>query len=291
MKKTNNHFKLLLGTFCALAISACATQEPAPIEYGSSPSGAAGASRSRTSSLLGAENSDKIASKSFKEEEKEEQGNFLRDKNSDDKPRKKYVTEEAEEEEDPKPVAAKKQKKVEEERDIEAELDSIEDEQEEVEKKPTKKEEVKKEENKKEETVKPAEIQKPAEVSERILQMPTNGEISDKYGAMIDGVSNPGINIAAKLGSPVVAASSGIVTVVKEAGKYGKLVIIKHSTGNLQTAYAHLGLTTVSKGQNIKAGEEIGTVGQTGDAKKPMLHFAVKANNATVDPEKYLKED
>lgn len=288
MKKTNNHLKLLLGTVCALTLVACASQEPAPVEYGSSPSGGSNLARSRTSSLLGVENSEKIASKSFKEEEKsEDQGNILREKNSDEKPRKKYITEEAQEDEDAKPVPAKKPKKEADERDIEKELDSIEDEQEEVEqKKPTKKEE-----NIKEETVKPAEIQKPAESSDRILQMPTQGTITEKYGVMVDGLANPGINISAKLGSPVLAASSGIVTVVKEGGKFGKLVIIKHSTGNLQTAYAHLGLTTVTKGQNVKAGEEIGTVGQTGDAKQPMLHFAVKANNATVDPEKYLKED
>lgn len=91
-------------------------------------------------------------------------------------------------------------------------------------------------------------------------------------------VYHSGVDLAADAETPVFAAGSGTVAFVGTQGAYGKLVVINHAQG-LQTRYAQLAQTSVSIGQTVRAGDRIGTVGMTGNATQPHLHFEVRANS------------
>ena len=96
-----------------------------------------------------------------------------------------------------------------------------------------------------------------------------------------------GIDIAAAKNAKIVAAASGTVTTVSYTNAWGNYVIITHS-GGVQTLYAHMTEATVSEGQKVSAGEQIGKVGDTGYATGYHLHFTVMVNGSSVDPMKYL---
>lgn len=121
------------------------------------------------------------------------------------------------------------------------------------------------------------------------LLMPAKGKIISKFGDTESGVKVNGINIEAPFGSDVIAAADGEVVVVKTDDVFGNLVIIKHSSYNIHTAYAHLDKVDIQKGQKIYAGAKIGIVGKTGKTTKPILHFAVREANKPVDPLKYFQ--
>jgi len=87
-----------------------------------------------------------------------------------------------------------------------------------------------------------------------------------------------GIDLAAPLGTSILAAASGQVIVSRSSGwngGYGSYVVIKHNNGT-QTLYAHLGSDTVSQGQWVEQGQSIGTVGMTGRSTGAHLHFEVR---------------
>ena len=100
---------------------------------------------------------------------------------------------------------------------------------------------------------------------------------------------NDGLNIAAPLGSSVVASAGGkVIHIGKNVEGYGNLLIIKHED-NFMTAYAHLNEILVAKAANVKRGEAIATVGQTGNVSAPQLHFSVRKGKKTIDPELPIK--
>jgi murein DD-endopeptidase MepM/ murein hydrolase activator NlpD len=86
-----------------------------------------------------------------------------------------------------------------------------------------------------------------------------------------------GIDLLAEPGTPVLAADDGIVAFVGQEGTYGNLIVIEHGQQR-QTRYAQLATVGVKIGQQVKAGEQIGTVGATGqpDIKDSHLHFEVR---------------
>jgi len=96
-----------------------------------------------------------------------------------------------------------------------------------------------------------------------------------------------GIDFKAPTGTPVLATSNGEVAEVKIHKKgYGKHIVIKHDD-HFKTLYAHLNEIKVSKGQIVKIGEVIGTVGSTGFSTVPHLHYEVIKNGKAVDPIAY----
>jgi murein DD-endopeptidase MepM/ murein hydrolase activator NlpD len=122
--------------------------------------------------------------------------------------------------------------------------------------------------------------------------MPTVGRLSSAYGKRIDPINHteslhPGQDIAAKAGTPVVAAAGGTVTHAGPAGTYGNLVTIKHANG-LETRYAHLSSVDVQKGAEVSPGTPIGKVGSTGRSTGPHLHFEVREDGKLKDPAAYL---
>jgi len=102
------------------------------------------------------------------------------------------------------------------------------------------------------------------------------------------GTQNDGINISAAKGSPVVAANNGVVAHVgNQLRGFGNVILVKHDNGTM-TVYAHLDKATVKKGAVVNAGDQIGTVGQTGTVNKPQLHFEIRKGRKPIDPDKYL---
>lgn len=93
-------------------------------------------------------------------------------------------------------------------------------------------------------------------------------------------VFHSGIDLLAKVGTPVQAIGDGTVAFAGNQGAYGNLVVINHQQG-YQTRYAQLATIRVKVGQTVKRGTTIGTVGQTGapTTPQPHLHFEVRSNS------------
>lgn len=89
---------------------------------------------------------------------------------------------------------------------------------------------------------------------------------------------NNGIDLAAPLGTPILASATGRVIVAKMGGYnggYGNMVIMVHDNG-IQTVYAHMRAVLVSPGQQVNQGEQIGELGSTGRSTGPHVHFEVR---------------
>ncbi|HET6725784.1 MAG TPA: peptidoglycan DD-metalloendopeptidase family protein [Gammaproteobacteria bacterium] len=116
-------------------------------------------------------------------------------------------------------------------------------------------------------------------------QWPAQGQVITRFDA--DKLDAKGINIAGRFGEPVRAAADGRV-VYSGSGLvgYGQLIIIKHNNHYL-SAYAHNRKRLVKEGDEVKAGDEIGTMGQGNDGKA-LLHFEIRYNGKPVDPQHYL---
>ncbi len=100
-----------------------------------------------------------------------------------------------------------------------------------------------------------------------------------------------GIDFAASIGTPIYATADGNVAVVDvRFSGYGKMVEIDHGFG-YRTRYAHMHDFAVRKGQNVKRGDLIGYVGNTGVSTAPHLHYEVLINGTQVDPVHYFYND
>jgi murein DD-endopeptidase MepM/ murein hydrolase activator NlpD len=97
-----------------------------------------------------------------------------------------------------------------------------------------------------------------------------------------------GADYAAPMGTPVVAANAGRVAVVADHFFPGRLVALDHGLG-LHTLYFHLDRTSVVEGERVERGQVIGSVGATGRATGPHLHFGVQVGSARVDPASLLE--
>ncbi len=118
---------------------------------------------------------------------------------------------------------------------------------------------------------------------------PVKGQVISKFGPIAKGRNNDGINIKAALGTAVKAADAGTVAYAgNELKGFGNLILIKHSGGWI-TAYAHNDRLLVKKGQKVRKGEKIATVGSTGGVNTPQLHFEIRAGKKAVNPMAYLQ--
>jgi hypothetical protein len=89
-----------------------------------------------------------------------------------------------------------------------------------------------------------------------------------------------GTDIAAPMGTPVVATYSGRITVADFLGGYGLTVVIRHEDNSIETLYGHLSEVFVRPGEMIQQGEVIGRVGSTGNSTGPHLHFELRQPTA-----------
>lgn len=92
-----------------------------------------------------------------------------------------------------------------------------------------------------------------------------------------------GVDYAAKIGTPIIAAASGKVIFAGVRGGYGKVVEIAHGDG-LKTLYAHMSAIHTRTGASVKVGTIIGRVGNTGVSTGPHLHFGVYKYNQPINP-------
>lgn len=119
------------------------------------------------------------------------------------------------------------------------------------------------------------------------LIRPIEGTISSRYGMRASG-RHTGLDIAGSIGTPIKAAASGTVTKVNYSNvSYGNCVMISHGNG-IETLYAHCSELYVTVGQSVAQGETIATRGSTGNSTGPHLHFEVRVNGKTVNPQNYV---
>lgn len=130
---------------------------------------------------------------------------------------------------------------------------------------------------------------------------------SYRYGQMFfANVVHTGIDIDAEEGTPVLAAGGGVVvwagwglfseSRLNKDDPYGQAVAIRHDFGysgqELFTVYAHMSRVDVTEGQHVRAGEQLGLVGSTGNTTGPHLHFEVRLGDnsfhTTYNPELWL---
>ena len=117
---------------------------------------------------------------------------------------------------------------------------------------------------------------------------PVKGKVISKFGKTDDGFYNDGINIYSEKGTNVISAEDGkVIYSGNEIPGYGNLVLIKHSR-NWITAYAHLDDVFIKKGNSVRKGQKIGSVGNTGNVRSPQLHFEIRKGKDSVDPLKFL---
>ena len=120
---------------------------------------------------------------------------------------------------------------------------------------------------------------------------PFSGPISSPFGEYRGpGSYHSGLDIDAfgRYGAPVVAAASGTVVLVASLDwGYGIHVIIRHADGS-ETLYGHLSAVSVSQGQSVAQGQQIGAIGCTGYCTGPHLHFEIRIGGSPVDPLGYL---
>ena len=116
---------------------------------------------------------------------------------------------------------------------------------------------------------------------------PVEGVVTSKFGARW-GKNHSGIDIGAPEGTPIYASAAGKVVFVGEKSGYGLLIIISHSNGSSFTIYAHNSKNLVKQNAEVKQGEKIALVGQTGRATGPHLHFEIRIESKAVDPLEHL---
>lgn len=120
------------------------------------------------------------------------------------------------------------------------------------------------------------------------LRRPVGAPVDDGFGPRGDRF-HAGLDFPAPAGTPVVAAAPGLVTWAgPRAGGWGLTVVIAHGRG-MRTLYAHLASVRVRVRSRVPAGARVGTVGATGNASGPHLHFEVRLRGAAVDPEPVLR--
>lgn len=133
-----------------------------------------------------------------------------------------------------------------------------------------------------ERSVREARLQRP------LFVLPARGLFTSGFGYRW-GALHDGVDLAGPIGTPIYAASDGIV---KEAGPtnsgYGAWVLIRHSDGTV-TRYGHVNTWTVQVGQQVFAGDQIATIGTRGNSTGPHLHFSVLLGGTNpTDPVSWL---
>lgn len=129
------------------------------------------------------------------------------------------------------------------------------------------------------------------------MRIPVDGLKFAQVGASCGMKMNPfykvltrhdGIDLIAGQGTPVLAAGDGTVTDVRRSGKgLGNVVEISHPGGYV-TVYAHLEDIVVRKGEAIKAGRRVGSVGMSGNSFAPHLHYEVHRDSLVLNPENFF---
>jgi murein DD-endopeptidase MepM/ murein hydrolase activator NlpD len=112
--------------------------------------------------------------------------------------------------------------------------------------------------------------------------LPTNGILTTCF-CMRWGTMHWGIDLAAPLGTPILAATDGVVLQAGPASGYGNAIYIQDADGNVQI-YGHMRYYNVSAGEVVHAGDQIAKVGNQGQSTGPHLHFQLQHGSMTGKP-------
>ena len=121
---------------------------------------------------------------------------------------------------------------------------------------------------------------------------PTRGWITSDFGYRSSPFTGTrefhrGLDIAGRIGTPIVTPAEATVRYVGEHAALGQTVILRHGYG-LETTYGHLQEVLVKTGQKVKRGEIVARMGNTGRSTGPHLHYQVQANGVPVNPRNYI---
>jgi murein DD-endopeptidase MepM/ murein hydrolase activator NlpD len=111
-------------------------------------------------------------------------------------------------------------------------------------------------------------------------------QVISAYGSR-GGGSHRGVDLKDVRGAPIYAAADGVVTFSGYSGSYGNIVKISHGNG-LETYYSHNETNLVSVGDVVSKGQQIGTVGDSGNARGTHVHFEVRVNGSPKNPMNYI---
>jgi murein DD-endopeptidase MepM/ murein hydrolase activator NlpD len=121
---------------------------------------------------------------------------------------------------------------------------------------------------------------------------PARGWLTSRFGYRIDPFTglrqlHEGIDIANRIGTPIVAPADGVVARVFNNFGFGLMVEINHGYG-IVTRYGHLSKSYVKVGKRVKRGDRIAAIGNTGRATGPHLHYEVRLNGVPINPQNYI---
>ncbi len=128
------------------------------------------------------------------------------------------------------------------------------------------------------------------------IGLPHIGRLTSDFGVRGNPMSgrgaefHPGLDIAGKIGDPIRVTANGKVAFASVKGGYGNCIIVQHDSG-YQTLYGHLSEIDVKEGQEVKSGQIIGKLGNTGRSTGPHIHYEIIYNNNKENPNKYLQID
>jgi len=122
----------------------------------------------------------------------------------------------------------------------------------------------------------------PAVQIRKDIHLPLKGKILSEFG-LRNGTLHNGIDIGASVGEPIYAALDGKVVFVGTQRGYGNVVLLEHANFII-TVYAHNERNLVRLGDSVKKGQPIATVGQTGNATTPHLHFEYRVKGKAINP-------
>ena len=123
----------------------------------------------------------------------------------------------------------------------------------------------------------------------KLSVLPVTGRITSRYGesSSIRRSTHTGLDIACSTGTDIKVVASGTVTFSAYKGSYGKLIKVDHGNG-VETWYGHCSKLYAKVGEKVEAGDVIAAVGSTGNSTGPHLHFEIRINGNTVNPQNYV---
>jgi murein DD-endopeptidase MepM/ murein hydrolase activator NlpD len=98
-----------------------------------------------------------------------------------------------------------------------------------------------------------------------------------------------GVDYAGTLGAPIRATADGYVREIKNDKYYGQLLTLDHGNGVL-TRYGHCSQIIVKEGMQIRKGQIVAFIGNTGNSSAPHLHYEILKNGKYIDPQKYIRK-
>jgi murein DD-endopeptidase MepM/ murein hydrolase activator NlpD len=123
---------------------------------------------------------------------------------------------------------------------------------------------------------------------------PVQGSITSGFGYRKSPFTgrremHKGLDIANRIGTPIIAPANGVVSFAGARGSLGNIIILDHGHG-IMTRYAHTLKTLKKIGEQVKRGDIIAEIGNTGRSSGPHLHYEVCINGVPVNPQKFIIE-